>query len=78
VVWGLGQADVDHALALEPLADELSGEQPLPLAQRELAHVHRATSQAGALGADLADPADADEDAPPLHRHDKPIDARRL
>src|SRR6185312_10840008 len=78
VVGGLGEADVDDPGALEPLADELAGQQTLALAQRELAHVDRAAPQAGAVGADLTDPADADEHAPALHGDDEAVDPRRL
>ena len=66
------------ALALEPFADQLAGEQPLAVTQPELAHVDRAAAQPRAVGTDLADAPDPDEHAPALHRDDEPVDPRGL
>jgi hypothetical protein len=62
----------------QALSDQLPGEQPLAVAQDELAQVDRSAAQPGAVIADLTDPVDADEHPAPLHGDDKSVDARGL
>src|SRR6202008_2554278 len=63
---------------LDPSTDQVAGEQAPALAQLELAQVDRAAAQASSVGADLADPAAADEHPPAADGPHQSVPAGRL
>ncbi len=70
-------ADVDHALAADPPADQLADHEPLTGPELELAQVDRSPAQPNAFALDLPHPPGAHEHSPPAHRGHEPVDPGR-